>query len=114
MPACNLFINHTVNMANAMKISVAVMDLGDSLAIPQTPCPLVHPLPRLVPKPTRSPARTSHAVDCSIRMMGVNPANLAMIGARISPARKLIRQLRSPFDDRKRPPTMLLTPMIRP
>ena len=57
-----------------MKISVAVMDLGDSLAIPQTPCPLVHPLPRLVPKPTRSPARTSHAVDCSIRMMGGEPS----------------------------------------
>lgn len=33
----------------------ATNDLIDSLGNPHTPCPLVHPLPIFVPKPTRNP-----------------------------------------------------------
>ena len=45
-----------VATAVAMNSAVAVSERGDSLASPQTPCPLVQPPPRRVPKPTNSPA----------------------------------------------------------
>jgi len=41
------------------KTHVATIERGDNRAIPQTPCPLVHPEPSDVPKPTRSPAMVS-------------------------------------------------------
>jgi hypothetical protein len=40
-------------------IKTAQIDLIESLAIPQRPCPLVHPDPRVVPMPTKLPAITS-------------------------------------------------------
>lgn len=39
----------------AINVRVAAIDLIESLGIPQTPCPLVQPLPILVPKPTKKP-----------------------------------------------------------
>jgi hypothetical protein len=39
-----------------MKVMVADRLLFDNRAIPQTPCPLVHPLPKRVPTPTKIPA----------------------------------------------------------
>ena len=43
-------------MAVVMNTAVATSERRESRANPQTPCPLVHPLPSRVPKPTRSPA----------------------------------------------------------
>jgi hypothetical protein len=40
----------------AMKQLTATKERTDSLGKPQTPCPLVHPFPSFVPKPTKSPA----------------------------------------------------------
>lgn len=42
-------------MAVNINIIVAVMDRHEKRAIPQTECPLVHPLPIRVPRPTRKP-----------------------------------------------------------
>src|SRR6202044_1506920 len=49
----------TVSAPQIMKVSVAATDRAESRLSPQTPCPLVQPLPSRVPKPTRSPAATS-------------------------------------------------------
>jgi hypothetical protein len=38
-----------------IKIKVAITDRGERLPIPQTPCPLVQPPPKRVPKPTNRP-----------------------------------------------------------
>ena len=43
--------------AQAKNIPTATNDLLLSLDNPHNPCPLVHPLPNLVPKPTNRPAR---------------------------------------------------------
>ena len=57
----------TVAIPAAMNAAVATIDRCDRRLTPHTPCPLVHPLPIRVPKPTSKPAtmRTGH------------PANLA-------------------------------------
>ena len=34
---------------------INIQDLFDNLGNPHTPCPLVHPFPNLVPKPTKNP-----------------------------------------------------------
>ena len=39
-----------------MKVAVAARERGESLARPHTPCPLVQPLAKRVPKPTSRPA----------------------------------------------------------
>ena len=52
-----------VATAVTMNSAVAVSERGDSLASPQTPCPLVQPPPRRVPKPTNSPAAMTIGVD---------------------------------------------------
>ena len=45
-----------------MNTAVAAIERLDSRAIPQTPCPLVQPLPHTAPKPTSSPALTRSAI----------------------------------------------------
>lgn len=35
----------------------------DNLGSPQTPCPLVHPVPRRVPTPTKRPARANPKIS---------------------------------------------------
>ena len=40
---------------DAMKTKVKIIDFGDSLLMPQTPCPEVHPCCQEDPSPTRSP-----------------------------------------------------------
>ena len=42
--------------AAAMKVPVATIERGDSLASPQIPWPLVQPDPSVAPKPTSRPA----------------------------------------------------------
>lgn len=43
-------IPHPINTGTATQLR------GDHLGKPQTPCPEVHPLPNLVPNPTKKPA----------------------------------------------------------
>lgn len=43
---------------NKMKVRVETIERIDSLEMPQTPWPDVHPLPSKVPKPTKNPAMT--------------------------------------------------------
>jgi hypothetical protein len=57
-----------VQIATVIKVAVAARLLLDSRAIPQTPCPLVHPFPRRVPTPTRIPA-----IKREGRLMGKAP-----------------------------------------
>lgn len=44
-------------------VSVAMMLRRESLGSPQSPCPLVQPLPSLVPRPTRKPDTTNPVAD---------------------------------------------------
>lgn len=46
-----------------MKVHTAAIERVLTRAIPHTPCPVVHPLPSRVPKPTRPPARTYPIVE---------------------------------------------------
>src|SRR3546814_8757285 len=50
-----------VAMPVAMNVRVATIERAERRLTPQTPCPLVQPLPRRVPTPTASPATTSVA-----------------------------------------------------
>ena len=43
-------------------IIVAIKERGDIRAIPQIPCPLVHPPLNLVPIPTKKPERSSKKI----------------------------------------------------
>lgn len=43
----------------SIKVQVATIDRTDKRLMPQMPCPLVHPEPKRVPKPTNSPAMMS-------------------------------------------------------
>src|SRR5688572_8039294 len=52
---------NVIAIALIMKVITAANERNESLPRPQTPCPLVHPLPMRVPKPTRTPATTSAA-----------------------------------------------------
>ena len=45
----------TVIIAVTINKTVAITDLNDERAMPQIPCPLVHPLATFVPIPTSSP-----------------------------------------------------------
>ena len=45
-----------------MKVHVATIDLMANLGMPQTPCPLVHPLPIRTPTPTNSPPMNQAAM----------------------------------------------------
>ena len=67
---------NTVAIAVSMKVSTAASDRHDSRPRPQTPCPLVQPLPMRVPKPTRNPASSRSGVeaDCG---RGGHPAGTA-------------------------------------
>jgi len=47
-----------VSIPVARKVRTAVNDRVENLGSPQSPCPLVHPLARSVPKPTNNPATT--------------------------------------------------------
>lgn len=49
---------HCMPIYLVRNVSVATMLRLDNRGRPQSPCPLVHPLPSLVPKPTRNPATT--------------------------------------------------------
>lgn len=46
-----------INNPHVKKTMTAIIDLKLNLERPQRPCPLVQPLPNLVPKPTKRPAK---------------------------------------------------------
>lgn len=48
----------------------------DSRGSPQSPCPLVHPFPSLVPNPTRNPATTYPSVDTAGAPVWSSPATV--------------------------------------
>ena len=51
-----------VSIAIDIKMITEASDLGEPRPSPQTPWPLVQPLPSTVPKPTKSPATTTKAL----------------------------------------------------
>ncbi len=106
---------NTVAIATPKKIAIAVMDLFDIRPMPQTPWPLVHPEPSLVPNPTRSPATTSAGIEASIPT-GTPPIASAYPEAPSkSPMTKAVRHPKSPRTlDTSIPPTMPLIPAILP
>src|SRR5690606_27878954 len=55
----------TVSAPVSMKVAVATMERGESRARPQTPWPLVQPLPRRAPKPTSRPPMMSSSGEAS-------------------------------------------------
>ena len=58
----NLIMN-TVIIADNIKRVVASIERMDKRLIPHTPCPLVHPLPILVPIPTNNPPKMIMGTD---------------------------------------------------
>jgi len=57
----------TVRIAVTINKTVAITDLNDKRAIPQIPCPLVHPLATFVPIPTSSPPAIINGSEFVIR-----------------------------------------------
>ena len=55
--------NVAVAMAVDRKMRTEAKDRSESLGIPQSPCPLVHPLESSVPTPTRAPAIISFVLE---------------------------------------------------
>lgn len=97
-----------------IKTRVDAMDRADTRETPQTPCPLVHPEPRRVLKPTRkpaimivgAPADNSNAMDW--------PVSDHIKGALTRPITNRIRHNRSSTGDTIMPDAMPLIPAIRP
>ena len=62
--------------ATIMKLNVANNDRGERLPRPHTPCPLVQPEPRRVPKPMSTPDTASTGKPCG-KLMVPNPSSAA-------------------------------------
>ena len=58
-------------MAIMTNNNVATILLTESLLIPQTPCPEVHPLPSFVPKPTKNPPTIIKGIDLVISKLAL-------------------------------------------
>jgi hypothetical protein len=103
----------TVKKPDAMKVSTATSERGESRARPQTPCPEVQPEPSPVPSPTNSPASPMPGRLSETVWTMVPPSSLKICGAAISPRMKVSRQPRS----RGAPPigtTAPMTPLVMP
>jgi len=95
------------------KVAVATIDRGESRLMPHTPCPLVHPLPSLVPKPTRSPAAASTQYGRTIPRLNAPGQNTLRTTPRPNrPATKLDFQSNSPFVGIRTPAKIPLIPAI--
>ena len=100
-----------------MKLKVAMRDRLESLAKPQTACPLVQPEPRRVPKPTNRPAASK--VPYPFETSKLWDANIQAHSGdeRSSPKIKTKRQARSRLKgvlDSTAEAKMPHIPMIRP
>jgi hypothetical protein len=93
-----------------MKLKVASNDRGDTFARPHTPCPLVHPDPKRVPKPTSNPATASSGSPCA-NSIGPNPMTAA---GSTRPIRKASRQPFAPISPLTAFSKMPLMPAIFP
>jgi len=98
-----------------MNVNVATMERGESRLTPHTPCPLVQPLPRLAPKPTRRPAGTRTTYGVSTRPRKGSPASrLRHSPPTTRPPTNRARHAASRCRSGNKPPTIPLTPAIRP
>jgi len=105
----------TVTAPLTMNVTVAMIERGDSRLTPQTPWPLVQPPPRLAPKPTMRPAPMRTAGDVAGRPWnGSRAVTRRSTPPATSPATKSARQRTSPRRGVRSPPTIPLTPAIRP
>lgn len=92
-----------------MKYITAVKDRFENLGSPQTPCPLVQPLPNLVPNPTRKPAIAEPKKPIFESVSAVSKAGLApsIIGLKLDRvhqypyALNIIEELRTTADMRE-------------
>ncbi len=108
-------ITKTVTAAVTIKINVAAIERTDKREIPQTPWPLVQPLPNWVPTPTNRPPIITSGVEIEKVTSGICPMNKPYkSGERIRPARKAIRHDISPHFVEKHPPNIPLIPATRP
>lgn len=64
MKILNYFIE-AVSIPKVIKQKTAIDERIDSLGKPHTPCPLVHPLPNLVPNPTKRPEMIEPTIPMS-------------------------------------------------
>src|SRR6185503_9103248 len=94
--------------------AVAVIDRRDRRETPQMPWPLVHPLPRRVPNPTRRPAATSSGPEPRAAPYAPGATIAPMRPPPTNPARNMTRQPTSPTRGTSAPPRIPLTPAIRP
>lgn len=86
-------MTNTVSNATAIKTKVATIERGDKRPMPQIPCPLVQPLPKLEPKPTNNPATAITNQLASIELGNEKPKIEVIIGPTIIPTRNSKRQL---------------------
>src|SRR5688500_18328781 len=101
-------------MAADMKVTTAASERREKRPRPQTPWPLVQPLPSRVPKPTSSPAANSNAVG-PVCIRGGEGTNCIVTASAIArPAMNAIRQSRSLRAPANTPLAMPLIPAIRP
>ena len=64
-------VNTAVVAPVIIKVITAINDRGDRRPKPHIPCPLVHPLPNRVPKPTNNPA-IEYAIGDGIGILGLS------------------------------------------
>jgi len=108
-------ITNTDTAPEDIKTRVATMDLGDNRPMPQIPWPLVQPLPRRVPKPTRKPAVISSPRGKSVRSLYESGKTLTKRNVPvIMPSKKTRRQSHSPAVGVSSSESMPLMPVIRP
>lgn len=104
-----------VSSATEKKVTVAASERRDPRPRPQTPWPLVQPLPKRVPKPTSTPATMRPGIEKSVRGINVGPINCHQIAPpEINPIRNSIRHTRSGVRGRVAAPNIPLIPAIRP
>src|SRR5690606_8430588 len=115
-PPSTWWTTKTVAMPVVMKVAVATIDRLESRPMPHTPWPLVQPLPRRVPKPTRSPAAASSAIEGEKLPAEKDPGERACIARppSTSPPTNAPRQCSSPATGLISPPKMPLMPATRP
>lgn len=106
---------NTVTIPVIINVAVAIKDRIDRRALPQTPCPLVHPLPSCVPSPTKTPARIKKD-PCTGNVTSKSSSfqKETRVGPKINPIKKDTRQSLSFFVAVNNPPKIPLMPAIRP
>lgn len=97
-----------------MKMLVATIDRGEKRAMPQIPCPLVHPDPKNTPNPTMSPPIASADEDTGTTKEIVPPNETKINGERTAPEMNAARHAQSLAKGGINPVTIPVTPAMRP